>query len=309
MTDVTVLVPTVGRSEGLRRLCEALAVQEDPGVPWDVLVVDNATPPRAAEIVTASALPVPARVVHEPRAGAAHARNRGVAEVASELVALLDDDVVPDQDWLRRLLAPLLADPGLAGVGATVRLDPTVGRPAWLDDALAAYLTDHDLGEARDLDAADYLLTANAAFRTAVLREVGFDPRLGPRPGVQLTNDDLDLTRRTLDAGHRLRWNPDAVVVHDLPAERTRLTWFLRRLLAQGRSDWLLDEAVLRTRRAHGLRAAVWDVVGAPGRWRGRARGGAYVVHVLGDAAHGVGFAQEAVRAMVRGRRPGEERG
>lgn len=303
MSAVTVLVPTVGRSAGLTRLLRALAVQEDPGVPWRILVVDNGAPSRAHEVVSSvrrsTTLPVDVEVVVEPRRGAAHARNRGVAEVDTPLVALLDDDVVPDPDWLVRVLAPL-ADPGVAAVGGTVLLDPDADRPRWLDDDLAGYLTHLELGPARDLGPGDYLLTANAAFRTEVLAAVGFDPRLGPRPGVQLTNDDLDLTRRTIAAGHRVVWQPDAVVVHDLPDERARLGWLVRRLVAQGRSDWLLDASTLRRGRAHGLGAAGRSALTAPRRWWGTVGGpSAWGVHVLADFAHAAGFAREAVAAWV----------
>ena len=296
---VTVLVPTVGRTAGLRRLLAALADQVDPGIPWEVLVVDNAATPAAATLVAevedARPLPVPVAVVHEPRAGAAHARTRGVEEVTTPLVALLDDDVVPATDWLRRLVAPL-ADATVDGVGATVLLDPDAPRPAWLDVELAPYLTHLELGPARDLVGDDFLLTANAAFRTEVLQALGFDPVLGPRPGVHLTNDDLDLTRRALAAGLRLVWQPDAVVVHDLPADRARLRWLLRRVMAQGRSDYLLDVEAYRRRKVRGLRVAWQDVVGAPRRWVGRTPGtAAYAAHLLADTAHAVGFARQAL--------------
>lgn len=295
---VTVLVPTVGRTAGLRRLLVALAGQEAPGMPWQVLVVDNAATPGAAGLVEhvgrTTPLPVAVDVVHEPTPGAAHARTRGVAEVATPLVALLDDDVVPARDWLARLVAPF-ADPTVDGVGATVLLDPGADRPAWLDAWLEPYLTHLELGASRDLAGDDFLLTANAAFRTAALRDLGFDPALGPRPGIHLTNDDLDLTRRALAAGHRLVWQPDAVVVHDLPAERARVAWLLRRMAAQGRSDYLLDVDAYRRRRIRGLRVAWQDVVGAPRRWAGRTPGAAaYAVHLLADAAHAAGFVHQA---------------
>ena len=103
-------------------------------------------------------------------------------------------------------------------------------------------------------------------------------------------------------------WQPDAVVVHDLPDERARVGWLLRRVAAQGRSDYLLDLAAYRRRKMRGLRVAWQDVVGAPRRWVGRTPGpAAYTVHLLADTAHAVGFARQALatwRADRGGRRP-----
>ena len=74
---VTVVVPTFRRPAGLAAALAGLAGQVDPGVPWDVLVVDN-DPPGAS---VPDRFPVPLRLVPEPTPGSAHARNRGIAEI------------------------------------------------------------------------------------------------------------------------------------------------------------------------------------------------------------------------------------
>jgi len=299
MSRVAVVIPSVGREDALGRLLDSLARQQVPDeLDWDVLIVDNATPPRARRVVERFPS-LAARVVEEPRPGAAHARNRGIAETSAELVALLDDDVIPRHDWLARITAAF-ADPTVDGVGGLVELDPEPRRPRWLDTELATYLTQLDLGPARDLDDRDYLLTANAAFRADVVRAVSFNPQLGPRPGSHLTNDDLDLSRRLLAAGRRLVWRPDARVVHELPIERMRIAWFLKRAFAQGRSDWILEQAQMRTRRVNGIGGAVRRLIGAPFRWWRRANGTAFAMHVLTDAVHDIGLAYEGLRSLRR---------
>jgi GT2 family glycosyltransferase len=261
MLRVTVAVPTARRPESLRRLLVAVPAALG-GLPADVdvevLVVDNAAERPVQDLVAAVASDV--RYVLEPEPGSAHARNRVLVETEADVVAFLDDDVVPHPGWLDALLVSVRE--GAVAVGGPVRLDPTAHRPPWLDEAgIGGYLSAHDLGPAaRDLAAGEHLLTANAAFRTDALRAVGgFDPRLGPRLGVQLVADDVHVVRELQRAGGRVAWQPAAVVTHDLPAERTARAWLLRRAYLQGRSDWLLDEALLRARRAGGVRvAASW---------------------------------------------------
>ena len=274
-TAVTVVVPTHRRPEGLARALTALADQVDPDVPWDVLVVDNA-PPTAHAVLDGVPLPVPARVVDEPRQGAAHARNCGMHEATGRWIAYLDDDVTPEPDWLRELVAPLLA--GRADVTAgRVVLDQDAPRPPWwnrdwMDSYVAAYARGDDEVELAD---DDFLLTANTCLdRRLLLRAGGFDPALGPRGGTQLVNDAIQPFRRIRAAGGRVRYVPSAVTVHELAANRTRRRWLARRLYLQGRSDWRLERGEPDATRGsvvrHALALARADVraLGPVWRWR-----------------------------------------
>src|SRR3954468_4214546 len=132
---ITVVLPTHRRPASLRRALDGVARQRDPGVPWDVVVVDNDATPSAS----LPPLPVAARVVWEPVLGASSARNRGIAEATGSIVAFIDDDVVPDDDWLVELVRPLIDGMGDA-VGGQVVLDPSVPVPRWLPEWLLPYL-------------------------------------------------------------------------------------------------------------------------------------------------------------------------
>lgn len=83
-SDVTVVIPTLGRSRFLAEAVESALAEE----PAEVVVVSDG----------AGELDVPhARVIAGDHVGRSAARNRGVAEARTELVAFLDDDdlVVP----------------------------------------------------------------------------------------------------------------------------------------------------------------------------------------------------------------------
>ena len=263
---VTVVLPTHRRPLGLARALAALAAQRDAPA-YDVVVVDNDAAPHPPPVLPPG---LRGRVVHEPVPGAASARNRGIAEATAPLVAMLDDDVVPGPGWLAALARPVLEDRADL-VGGRVVLDPGVRRPRWLAPSLEGYLTALDLGpQPRPLDDTETLLTASLLTRTDLLRRVGgFDAALGPRGRTQLVGDDVQLVRDLRAAGARAAWAPDAVVVHDLPAERLRPGWVLRRAYLQGRSDWRVDRAALSQRRAAGARVATsW--LGGELRRRGR---------------------------------------
>ena len=310
--SATVVVPTYRRPRGLARVLEALAAQRDPGVTWDVVIVDNGDDPRVEPPVAEarSTLPVPLRMVSEPEPGATAARARGVAEAPGSITLFIDDDVVPEPGWLGALLAPILA--GRAdGTAGRVLLDPAVARPSWLDEtALGGYLAAYAPGdEERDVRSGEWILTANAAFRSELLRACGgFDPRLGPRRRQPMVNDDVFLLRRFVAAGGRVRYVPAATVVHDLPAERLRRRWLLRRAWAQGRSDWLLEAEEVAARPFGGTGRAgsalreqlSWRW--SEGPWHQRV-----AVHAACDLARAAGWLRQAVPAVAGRvlRRPG----
>lgn len=287
----TVVLPTFRRPEGVRRVLRALARQADPGTPWEVVVVDNDEPPGAEpvfdEVVPTIAVPV--RLVREPARGASNARNRGIREATGDVIAFVDDDVDPREDWLAEITRPI-REGRCTGTGGRVILDPSVPRPTWFDERrLGGYLASYDRGSVEiALDVDDYVLTANAAFTTAALREVGgLDPLLGPRDGVPLVNDDVELCRRLLAAGHVLRFVPSAVVVHELPPARLRPKYIVRRLYSQGRSDWMLDRHRLHGLRLRGVGGLVPLMLPA-------------ALEAIWQLAYAGGFARQAVADLIR---------
>ena len=303
---MSVVAPTFRRPETLRRLLAGLAVQ-DTAATWELVVVDNDDAGLAAEVADRHPVGVPTRVLHEPRPGATHARNLGIGAARGAITAMIDDDVVPAADWLERLTAPIRSGRADA-TGGRVVLDPDVPRPDWFDETVVGqYLTNFDLGpEERELDAGGFVVTASAAFRTELLQQVGgFDTRFGPRGTTQLVSDDVQLCRAVVGAGGRLRWVPDAVVVHELPASRLAPRWLLRRAYLQGRSDWQVDEAELRSRRANGAKvAAAW----LGGQLRQRLDEGVQrsdvAFHLACDLARTAGRLREAVAWTRAGDRP-----
>jgi glycosyltransferase involved in cell wall biosynthesis len=277
---VTVAIPTARRPELLARLLAALPAAVE-GVDVEVLVVDNAGP-HEGNRAAATAL---GRYLVEPTPGSSHARNLAIAETTTPLLAFLDDDVVPSPGWLGRLLAGR----GTAvAAGGPVALDPAVRRPRWFDEeGIGGYVSRFGLDASRSLRPDEHLLTANCVFDLEALRSVGgFDPRLGPRPGVQLVADDVHGVRQLMRRGGEVRFVADAGVTHDLPPERLRRRWLLRRAYLQGRSDWLLDEDVLRHRALGGARVAASWLVTELGRRRAEGLGRREVrFHLAADLA------------------------
>ena len=297
--EVSVIVPTY-RREGLARTLTALAEQR-PEFAFEVIVVDN-DPQRFAEPIVAAhadAIGAPVHYVHEPRVGSSYARNTAIAAARAPVIAWCDDDVEPEPGWLDALVAPLRAGTAEA-TGGRVVLDPTTPRPRWFDeDGIGGYVTSFHLSPVeRELENREFVVTANAAYRTDWLRRIGgFDPALGTMAGVNFGGDDVRVSRAIRAAGGRIRYVPSAVVVHELPAERLTSRYLLRRAWWVGRSDWVLDAEHLRERRLGGARVALsWYGRELRRRRKEGLRNSSVLFHALCDTARASGSVVGALR-------------
>ena len=90
---MTVIVPTAGRPERVAPCVESLAAMAYPG--FEILIVDNSpSDGRTREQVQACiARGLPVRYAAERMPGSSVARNRGMRESSSDILAFTDDDV------------------------------------------------------------------------------------------------------------------------------------------------------------------------------------------------------------------------
>jgi GT2 family glycosyltransferase len=233
---VTVVVPTCGRPDVLRRSLEALRALDYPD--YELLVVDN-TPHLlgTAEVVAGyAASGGRVRYLAEPRRGVTHARNRGLAAARGEIVAFADDDVLVDRGWLGALAAAFV-DEQVAGVtGLVMASEFETPAQIWIEQLggsskgcvrqrfdRAGFETQHN-GRPWRVEAAPGALYpytpgvfgsgASMAFRTDVLRRLGgFDPSLGPGTAVR-AGEDIDALLRVVLDGGAVVYEPAAVVWH-----------------------------------------------------------------------------------------------
>jgi mycofactocin system glycosyltransferase len=205
--DVTVVIPVRDRRDGLHA---TLAAVGDVGA---VTIVDDGSRERVPE----------ATVRHERPRGPAAARNAGWRAAATELVAFVDADVVPEPGWL----APLLAHFDDAEVAAVApRIVAATGdvQPGWLaayEQARSPLDLGPDPSPVRPKARVPYVPTAALVVRRRALAGVGgFDEAMH-------VGEDVDLVWRLHDAGWTVRYEPSSRVGH--PARGTAGDWLRQR--------------------------------------------------------------------------------
>ena len=240
---VTVILCTYNRYRSLSRALESVALTTfSDRVEWEVLVVDNNSKDQTRDVIEDYCRRYPARFryLFEGRQGKSHALNAGIRASRGDVLAFMDDDVIVDPRWLQNLTAPLGKGPW-AGVGGRILPQSPFCPPPWLAIegrySLGGMLALFDLGDrVCELDRPPF--GTNMAFPKKMFEQYGgFRTDMGPCPGSEIRNEDTEFGRRLMAHGHRLQYEPLAVVHHAVPSNRLTKEYFLAFWFDHGRAS------------------------------------------------------------------------
>lgn len=251
---ISVILCTYNRCASLASALESVLVSILPSaVEWEIVCVDNNSKDQTREIVEDAILRHPgrARYLFEGRQGKSHALNLGIREARGEVLAFMDDDVTVEPNWLHSLTTPLRA-PEWAGVGGRILPAQAITAPSWLalegPQSMAGMLALFDLGDqACEMHRAPF--GTNMAFRKSMFEKYGgFLTNMGPCPGSEMRNEDIEFAERLFAGGERLWYEPSAIVYHAVPEVRLKKPYFLAFWFDHGRAQvrmWKKKSAVL----------------------------------------------------------------
>jgi GT2 family glycosyltransferase len=175
-------------------------------------------------------------ILNTTRPGASTTRNAGASMAETPIIAFLDDDASARPEWLTNLLAPF-HEPEVVGTGGFVAPRWRVPRPEWFPDEFAWVVGASFSGLPTTRSTVRNVWSENMAVRRSVFDQVGGFRVAFTKVGNVSRPDDTDLCVRMGKAAPDAKWVyvPDAVVDHDVGAERARFSFFLRRCFAEGR--------------------------------------------------------------------------
>lgn len=233
--EVTIVIPTQNGAETLPALFDAIDAQDD-AAPREVIVVDSGSTDATIALASARA----DSLVRIPRSDFNHGttRNLGIARAHGSLVVLVVQDARPvGRQWLAALLAPLRADPRVAGVFA--RQVPLPDATALTRFSLDGWVASTPHGRVVEIDRATFeeLPSLGRLDRCAfdnvcsALRRTAWQAIPFEQTSIA---EDLAWGRAVLLAGYRIAFEPRAVVEHshDRPARyELARTWALHQRL------------------------------------------------------------------------------
>ena len=229
---ISICMCSFKRPEFLKRTLENLrTLKTEDLFDYSIVVVDNDKDQSARETAADFAASTPIKVTYavEPEQNIAMARNRALEFAHGKYVAWIDDDELPDNDWLFHLFRVLDSN-GAAGVLGPVEPIFEKAPPGWI-------LKGRFFEKRRPLATGSRLRWQETSTGNALLRRAVFDGLSEPfRRQFGGGCEDTDFFRRMIKRGHIFIWCNEAVVNEIIPPTRWTRRYLIRRALMRGQN-------------------------------------------------------------------------
>ncbi|MGQ4649543.1 hormogonium polysaccharide biosynthesis glycosyltransferase HpsE [Lyngbya aestuarii] len=229
MIDLTVAIPTYNGAHRLFEVLKKLQAQTNTeNLAWEIIVVDNNSTDDTTTVVEHYQAHWQANCslnyCFEAQQGTAFARQHAVERARGKLIGFLDDDNLPQADWVAAAYAFGQTHPQAGAYGSKISGDFAVKPPRYLK-SLAYYLAIIDRGltaskyepHQRILPPGAGLVIRKQAWQEAVPQRLFLNYQ-GREAG--LASEDLEVVIYIQKAGWDVWYNPQMQIVHQIPAWR-----------------------------------------------------------------------------------------
>ena len=234
--DFTVAIPTYNGAIRLPKLLDKLRQQTISNqISWEIIVVDNNSTDNTDRVVQEYQenwlVDVPLTYILEPEQGAAFARLRAVNEAKGELIGFLDDDNLPNPDWIAQAYTFAKKHPQAGAFSGKIHGEFEVEPPENFQH-IQAFLAIRDHGSIPHQFEPENLRLPPAAplvvRKKAWCDNVPSRPQLtGKLPGVMIQGDDYEHLLYIHKAGWEIWYHPDLHTYHQIPRWRLEREYLL----------------------------------------------------------------------------------
>lgn len=197
---VSVIIPAYNAENTLAATLESLENQTYPKENYEIIVVDDGSTDKTAEIAKSYNV----RYIYQKNAGPASARNKGVQFANGEIILFTDSDCVPESNWISELVRPF-SDPEVAAAKGRylTKQKERIANFAQLE-------FEERYRKLLNYKYIDFVDSYSAAFRKSVFLSVGgFDQQF-----TVANNEDVELSYKLVSKGYKMLFVPEAIVYH-----------------------------------------------------------------------------------------------
>jgi glycosyltransferase involved in cell wall biosynthesis len=208
--DISIIIPTYNRRDLLQCGLQALARQRAPGFSYEVLVCDDGSTDGTQQMCLdmAKHYPVPLRLLALPHVGGPSAsRNEGTAAAEAPIIVYMDDDIIPDDDFVLRHLEFHHNQPGksVVAIGELYTPEHERANPMTL-------FSEFPYEHIRSKETLGFMFfwTGNMSLKRDFMLQHGLFRFKDPVNGETLYFEDIECGYRLMPHGLDIRFLPEA---------------------------------------------------------------------------------------------------
>ena len=236
MIDFTVAIPTYNGENRLPKLLERLRNQANTEeFKWEIIIVDNNSSDGTALAVKTYQetweKPWSLRYSFEREPGAAFARLRAIKEAKGELIGFIDDDNMPDANWVAAAYSFAQEHPKAGAYGGQIHGEFEIEPPENFQ-RIQSFLALRERGENPHLYQPEYLILPPAA--AVVIRKQAWCASVPERlqlkgriNGKLLGGEDYEPLIYMYKAGWEIWYSPTLHTYHQIPASRLKKEYLM----------------------------------------------------------------------------------
>lgn len=285
MLKISVVICTYHRGDLLLKSMQAVARQTFPKEDYELIIINNDPLDQSVETMVAQISDAEftdrqdqVRLFQSPLKGLSFARNAGISEARGEIICFLDDDAVPQSDWLMQIWQAFESHPNAGVVGGKILLESPEHVRGWMESGWGKYWSEFDppVDEITPvMDWWEFPWGANwSARKKALLQIGGFRTNYGRKGSDFGGGEEMVASLLIKSLGYEIVINPFAVVLHIPEAGRFTLEHVRKTIMAGTNNHYRmqLDLYLPRSLKFHRLVFQVLVNLGKaifePGKYR-----------------------------------------
>lgn len=176
--------------------------------------------------------------------GLSHSRNIGIENSSGDILAFIDDDAIPDENWVKSLIEIFDSDDDIGAMTGHII-------PEWEHKSMAWFPK-----ELHWMISCSYTLTptvkqevnrgfgTNMAFRRDIIHKVGiFATNIGINKKKWIGGEDTDMFLRVKNAGMKVVFEPKVIVKHKIYNYRIKIRNIIKRAFNGGFSVAMMKKS------------------------------------------------------------------
>ena len=246
--DFTVAIPTYNGAKRIPEVLERLQQQLNPdNLNWEILVIDNNSTDNTAQLIKEYQAnwqqPYPLKYHLETQQGAHFARTLALKVASASLVGFLDDDNLPNQNWLTQAYNFAQNHPQAGAYGGKIHPLYEVQPPPNFH-RIACLLAIVDRGsQPFPYNPQNGLLppSAGLVIRKQAWQQCSPTQQVlgGRNKDSMLTSEDLEMQSYLQKGGWEIWYNPEMAIDHKIPAWRLEKDYLINLVRGIGLSRYV----------------------------------------------------------------------